>query len=139
MTSTALIALALSCGATNQEARLINGIAWRESSRNLKPKGSNDNGKAFGLFQFHRARWEECGGNPDRWGKATAAKQVTAMLSGIKKQQRRAKREHWSMNEVRLVILVGRWHNTGHCYASERLKHNAYTLAVWREIQVRGT
>jgi len=137
MTSSTLIALALSCGASPAEARLIDGIAWRESSRRIKPSGSNDSGLAFGLFQFHRARWEEMGGDPARWGTAAPKEQVAAMLATVRKCQQRAKREKWQMTPARLVILVGRYHNRGHCYTSERLKHTAYTLAVWLEIQRR--
>jgi hypothetical protein len=42
-----------------------------------------DGGRSWGIFQFGRARWRECGGDPAQWGKASAAEQRRVMRTAI--------------------------------------------------------
>ncbi len=133
MTSAAIIALAISLGGSPVEARLIDAVAWRESSRDLKPKGSNDNGRAFGLYQFHKARWGECGGDLREWGVASAKVQTEVMLRSIGKVKKLAKKRGLRLTTEQFVICVSRYHNIGHWHKTDVNKHYWYSRDVWRE------
>ncbi len=131
MTSKAMILLVLSVGGNSSEARILDAFAMQESSRAAKGiHVPGDNGAAFGIWQFHRARWQECGGGPDLWGDASAKSQARVMLAAFRKYTRTSR---WGKLTVeQQVIVAGRYHNRGHCKTSERDKHYSYTRSVWR-------
>ncbi len=131
MTQEALILLVLSVGGNSREARILDAFAMQESSRaarGIHVRG--DNRFAWGIWQFHRARWLECGGKPSMWGKADAKAQAHVMLAAFRKYTRTSR---WGKLTVeQQVIVAGRYHNRGHCKTSERDKHYSYTRSVWK-------
>jgi len=129
MTAKAIIGIALSLGAGPSDARLVDSLAVVESSRRTQIKG--DKGAAWGLFQFHRARWEECGGAPAEWGKAGARPQIRAMLKSIRGQRRLWRKHGLRLSVEQQIIWIGRHHNIGHCKKG-RGTHNRYTRKLWR-------
>lgn len=87
-------------------ATLLLAFAQVESSGNLHATG--DHGKAQGLYQFHRDRWAEYGGDPAHWRTATRAEQNAAMVTAL---------AHYIERKppgVDLVRWVGTSHNAGH-------------------------
>lgn len=133
MTSAALIALALTCGADNTEARLIDAIAMRESTRAIRGiHMSGDNGKAWGIYQFHKARWKELGGDPKTYGKANATEQTKVMLKVIRRCKANAAKAGVKLTDEQLVIWVSRYHNIGNCGKSKMNQHTEYSRYVWK-------
>ena len=61
--------------------RLMRAFEDIESGGREQVRG--DGGRAWGLFQFHRARWGECGGAPSDWGRAGRAEQERVMRNAI--------------------------------------------------------
>ena len=131
MTREAMILLVLSAGGNPQEARVLDAFAMQESSRAARGiHVPGDDGKAWGVWQFHRARWQECGGALSSWGKAGAKTQARVMLAAYRKYTRASR---WgSLSVEQRVIVAGRYHNRGHCKKSERDKHYRYTRSVWK-------
>lgn len=134
MTSKAIILLVLSAGGDNTEARILDAFAMQESTRAAKGiHVPGDNGKAWGIWQFHKARWKECGGDPDLWGKAEAKVQAKIMLNALRKYTRNSRWGNLTVEEK--IIVAGRYHNRGHCKTSEKDKHYWYTKSVWKHYQ----
>jgi len=61
--------------------RLMKTFALIESSNN--PNAIGDGGKAYGLYQFHLARWLECGGTKENWRRATRTEQDKIMRTAL--------------------------------------------------------
>lgn len=111
---------------TLDAAALLRAFAEVESSGRLHVRG--DGGRAYGLYQFHRARWIECGGSAKTWGKASRAEQDAVMRTAIDRYLRAA---IFSSPVEALVIWCGRYHNIGH----GGIDHNAYTRKLWAAYQ----
>lgn len=134
-----IIAIALSLGASPQQARFIGAIALCESRINdeaCNPDARGDcdaNGKrckSWGLFGFKRARWEEAGGDPEQWGKADAREQVRVMLGAVRLYG------EWLANSDRKIAsdrdrvrLMARCHNNGSIGSGAETD---YTRRAWR-------
>lgn len=88
---------------------LITAFALVESSGREHVKG--DKGKAWGLYQFHRARWEECGGNPKEWGKADKKEQTRVMINALNKYAKQYKRKK---PDTDFITWCATYHNNGH-------------------------
>lgn len=134
MTREAIIALVLSAGGSADEAQFLDAFAMQESSRAAKGiHVPGDDGRAWGIWQFHKARWEECGGDPDEWGTADAKGQTRVMLAAFRKYTRASR---WGrLTDEQRIIVAGRYHNRGHCKTSEKDKHYRYTRSVWKHYQ----
>lgn len=131
MTSTTVILLVLSAGGNQSEARILDAFAMQESTRAAKGiHVLGDNGNAWGIWQFHKARWKEHGGDPGLWGKANAKHQTKIMLNAFRAYTRKSR---WgSLTVEQKIIVAGRYHNRGHCKLSQKNKHYWYTRSVWR-------
>lgn len=129
MTSKAIIALVIALGGSPNEARIIDAFAMQESSRAAKGiHAPGDNGEAWGIWQFHKARYKELGGR--NYGKASANEQARVMLKAFRKYTRKSR---WGkLSAEQQVIVAGRYHNMGHCKLSQRSKHYSYTRSVWK-------
>lgn len=77
-----------------------------ESAGNYAAVG--DAGQAYGAYQFHRARWQECGGNPATFGRATAQEQDRVMRTALQRYER-TRPAH-----IAPVVWYGNCHNVGH-------------------------
>ena len=100
-----LIALTFWCTTCRGEVsntQLLKSFAFVESSN--RPQILGDSGKAWGLFQFHKARYLELGGN--NWGSANVFEQQRVMLKEISIV--RAK------NKSDLIQALATYHNLGH-------------------------
>ncbi len=131
MTSKAIIALVLSLSGnpTNEEARILDAFAMQESSRAARGiHVPGDGGKAWGICQFQKSRWKECGGDPKLYGKASAKYQAKIMLKALRKYTRKSR---WgTLTVTQKIIVAGRNHNIGHCKKSQKNKHYSYTRSV---------
>lgn len=119
-----LRSLARAADATDQEANLLIAIACQESGRRLHPPGSNDNGLAQGLFQFHKARWYEF--SKADWRTSSAEEQVTAMVKVIK----HVRKQRSPKTAQELIIAVSRFHNIGSCKAADMRRPTDYSRSV---------
>jgi hypothetical protein len=123
------IVLSLSGNPTNEEARTLDAFAMQESTRAAKGiHVPGDGGKAWGIWQFHKARWKECGGDPKLYGKADAKSQAKIMLKALRKYTRKSKWGNLTVEQK--IIVAGRCHNIGHCKKSQKNKHYGYTRSV---------
>lgn len=132
MTLSMIAGIALSLGASPTEANLVAAIAQQESSCRTDPP-LGDNGKSWGCFQFQLDRWLECGGTSSQYGKATPNVQVRVMLQGIRARVSSWEKMGWNPKESdqRLVNMVCRWHNIGHCLHNQRDRMYAYSKAAY--------
>ena len=131
MTSKAIIALVLllSGNPTNDEARIIDAFAMQESSRAAKGiHVLGDGGKAWGIWQFHKTRWKECGGDLKLYGKASTKYQAKIMLNALRRYTRKSKWGNLTVEQK--IIIAGRCHNIGHCKKSQKNKHYSYTRSL---------
>lgn len=107
--------------ATTPDAdRLLRAFAMAESTnRNLPPKWDRTQ-YSWGVYQFGRDRWAECGGKPDDWGRAGRAEQERVMRRAIERYTAAGrKRGHKGRA---LFNWIARSHNGG-----PSPKPNAYT------------
>jgi hypothetical protein len=137
MTSKAIVALILTVGGSPEEARILDAFAMQESSRAARginvPGDYNEKKDIYGargIWQFHKARWKECGGKLSEWGKASKEEQARVMLRALRKYACKSK---WgNLTAEQKIIVAGRCHNNGHCKKSEKNRHTSYTRSVWK-------
>jgi hypothetical protein len=103
---------------------VVVAFAMVESSGREQAVG--DNGLSWGLYQFRKARWAECGGRPDDWGKAGAVEQTRVMARALTRYARNARK-----NAVgdRLQWMAT-CHNIGHGKAVE----TPYVAKIRKEV-----
>ena len=109
--------------------RLLRAFEVVESGGRMRVLG--DRGRSFGLFQFQRSRWRECGGKPGDWGKAGADEQRRVMRIALASYLG-VGRKFGALTTEQTVILVGRCHNGG---KRTPYKHTAYTKRLWHAYQ----
>ena len=63
--------------------RLLRAFEKMESGGREQIRG--DKGRSWGLYQFGRARWTECGGSSRDWGRAGRAEQTRIMRNAIRR------------------------------------------------------
>ena len=85
-------------------------FALVESSNN--PQAIGDNGLAWGKFQFHKARWVECGGTLAEYGKASETRQDEIFLNEAKKVEKLLKTAKYK--RIDYVTALSTYHNNGH-------------------------
>lgn len=120
--------------ASTREARLDLeamrlAIRARESRDDYQAVGDKDAAgryRAWGAYQFHKARWREVSEAP--FGKASPAQQDAAMRRALALYLRKTK-PNWT--ERQLAVWVLNCHHRGH----GRLSESGYTRAVWRLYQ----
>lgn len=86
--------------------RLLRAFERMESSGRLHVRG--DGNRSWGLFQFGRARWTECGGSSRDWGRAGRAEQTRIMRNAIRRYIASAPR---GSSVDQQIIHAGRCHN----------------------------
>lgn len=134
-----IMAIALSLGASPQQARFIGAIALCESridDETCNPQARGDFDKrsrrylSWGLFGFKRARWEESGGEPSRWGKADAQEQIRVMLGAARLYGDWISNSGLKLKTDRdRVRLMARCHNNG---SVGNGAETDYTRRAWR-------
>lgn len=87
-------------------------FAMQESSGREQVLG--DKGQAWGLFQFHRARWQELGGKKAEWGSASAAAQMEVMYRFLTRCYTSARAQGKDPIQYSAVV-----HNVGHWIPDE--------------------
>ena len=93
---------------TPHEAQLMRTFAAVESSSGKDKKYPwGDNGKAYGLYQFHLERWKELGGTAENFGKAGPKVQNELMLAEIRKVLSKYK-------GTDPVLALASYHKIGH-------------------------
>lgn len=85
---------------------LILAFAHVESGFVINATG--DKGEAYGLFQFHKARWLECGGTEDNWKKSDTKTQVKIMIKALNSYCKK------NIDGVEAVRWMATSHNIGH-------------------------
>lgn len=91
---------------------LLPAFAQVESSNRAQVWG--DNGKAYGLYQFHLPRWLECGGTHAEFGNTSALRQTIIMRVALTRYHNYAKRR--GLNFVQVAATM---HNIGHYVPTE--------------------
>lgn len=89
---------------------MLRAFRCLESSDNYAAIG--DRGLAWGAYQFHRARWSECGGRADEWGRADCVAQDRVMSQALRKYMRAGLRRGLCGDE--LLWWTANYHNVGH-------------------------
>jgi hypothetical protein len=102
---------------------LIKAIAQVESGNNPKVK-NGDNGKAWGLYQFHKARWYEFSREP--WGKASPVEQTRTMKRALVYYLR--KQSNGQKEKKERITWAANFHNKGHGSFQE----TRYTRSVYQ-------
>ena len=102
--------------------KLLKIFEDKESSGN--PQAIGDNGKAWGLFQFHKARWIECGGKLKDYRIVGRVEQERVMKNALKKYSNFPK----GLTEKQKIYWIANWHNIGH----GSLKETKYASDFWR-------
>lgn len=98
-----LLVSCLACAAAEPNyEKLARAIAQIESSN--RPQVFGDNGLAWGLYQFHKARYLELGGKA--YGKADSTEQTRIILKEIALVDKRR-------GNIDLVRAIGTYHNIG--------------------------
>ena len=97
---------------TNIIQALLLAFAMVESSNREQIFG--DNGKAWGLYQFHETRWIEFGGKESNWGKAPRKEQDQIMAGYLIWAQKQAKKRN-----VDFIQFAATYHNNGHFVSKE--------------------
>ena len=90
----------------NIDTSLIIAFAKVESS--FDANASGDGGKAYGLYQFHKDRWLECGGTEKNWKNADVEIQTKIMITALNKYCKSNKKE------VDYIRWMATSHNIGH-------------------------
>ena len=114
---------------------LLGAFEFRESSgRNMPPYTDckrehlhTDNCRAFGYFSFHPARWAECGGKPERWGKATRVEQEAAMMNAIVRYAANCP----SDTPADRLRWIANWHYVGHGTLRDTEYARAISTLYW--------
>lgn len=104
--------------------RLMRAFAAVESGGRSQVRG--DGGASWGLYQFGRDRWRECGGRGDDWGRAPARRQHVIMRLAIREYMATMPS---GLSIEQRVCWIGRCHNGGKRTGA----HNAYTRRLWAE------
>jgi hypothetical protein len=96
---------------TNQAQVNLDSLlaAFRQIESNGNYKAVGDNGKAWGAYQFHKARWNELA-DPKRYGTASNQEQDAAMKKAVYRYWRDATK-HGAKD---ILAWVANWHNLGH-------------------------
>lgn len=94
---------------------ILLAFAFVESSNN--PNAIGDSGLAYGKYQFHFARWVECGGTQKEWKNCSSARQDEIMLNEIKKVQTLLKLPKYK--EIDFIQALATYHNNGHIKREE--------------------
>lgn len=107
---------------------LLLAFALIESSHN--PYAIGDNGKAKGLYQFHIARWIECGGTKENWGTPNKAIQDQIMINEIMICLKQYKHKKMWEKGISPLEAITTYHNSGHIRSG-----TAYTEKVSKELK----
>ena len=91
---------------TSMIVALLMAFAQVESSHNYQAVG--DGGKAYGAYQFHKARWCEAGGRPEDWGNASRLEQDRVMVNAINRYLKT------KPADVDALVWITTYHNAGH-------------------------
>lgn len=104
--------------------RLLHAHGMAESSGTNPPPYWDRKQSSWGRYSFGRARWTECGGRADDWGKASIAEQHRVMRQALKRYMRNCP-DGATVEEQ--VIWTANAHNLGHG-SMKRTRHSMKVL-----------
>lgn len=107
--------------------KLLKIFEAKESSGKEQVYG--DVGKAWGLFQFHKARWVECGGKLEDYGKVGRKEQERVMKNALIRYSKFPKK----FTEKEKIYWIANWHNVGH----GTIKETKYAKDFWKKWTLR--
>jgi len=112
LTSVLISLLMFSCSARGESfIDYAKAFSYVESSNRVHVWG--DNGKAYGLYQFHIARWMECGGKRSEFGNAPAWRQTQIFFTEINRCFDQYERKRLWENGITPTQALATYHNNG--------------------------
>lgn len=120
--------------ATMQESECLDmdALLWahgmaESGGKNPKPYWDRKQ-SSWGRYSFGRARWTECGGRADDWGRAPLAEQHRVMRQALKRYMRNCP-DGATVDEQ--VIWTANAHNLGHG-SMKKTKHSMKVLVLYK-------